>query len=222
MTIHFSQIPATFRHIPRTGSTSFKHWVNHNMQHKEILTVDNYSDMLEHKDLEEIKSIWPNYGTTFAFVRNPYERLVSIFHFVGQDAQRRISKRKNNSNFVNDAGVSIEEDIKLFLEYKKGFTHWILNPSTRKSNSVIMKLYEGRKTNTLMYYLNHVVPDIVVKLEEIETNFIKIQDLLNCHIPFVHTNKSIHTDYRDYYTAETQKIAQQWLAEDLDTFKYTF
>ena len=85
-----------------------------------------------------------------------------------------------------------------------------------------MKLYEGRKTNTLMYYLNHVVPDIVVKLEEIETNFIKIQDLLNCHIPFVHTNKSIHTDYRDYYTAETQKIAQQWLAEDLDTFKYTF
>jgi hypothetical protein len=178
--------------------------------------------MLTHRSLDEIKTLWPNYGTTFAFVRNPYDRLVSIFHFLGQDAKKRIMKRKNNPDFEDFKRYSIESDIKVMLGYKKGFTHWITTSKLSNDNSVNVPMFNKKDEQTQMYWFNHVAPDITVKLENIDTEFVKIQELLNCDKPFIHLNSSIHTDYRDYYTDETRKIAAKWLEEDLDTFKYQF
>lgn len=222
MAIHFSKVPATFRNIPRVGTTSFKYWVSANIEHKEMVLEDNHPDMVALTSLDDIKLRWPNYGTTFCFVRNPYERLVSIFHFIGQDAKRRMAKRKNNSDFEPLTRHNVDDDVKLFLEYRKGFTHWILNPSAKHNSSVTMMMFSEKQRYTQMHCLNHTVPDIVVKLENINQEFIKIQDLIKCYVPPIHTNASLHTGYRDYYTTETQKIAQRWVEEDLDTFGYTF
>lgn len=222
MAIHFPTVPATFRNVPRTGSTSFKFWVQTNIKDKVILTDPKYPQMLAHRSFDQIKDLWPDYGTTFGFVRNPYDRLVSIFHFLGQDAKKRIMKRKASLEFADVNDHPIEADIKIMLAYKKGFEHWITNTSQANDDSFTLPMFNNKHRDTQMYWFNHIAPDVVVKLEHMDTEFVKIQDLLGCYVAPLHVNTSIHTAYRDYYTDATQKIAAKWLEEDLDTFGYTF
>jgi dimeric dUTPase (all-alpha-NTP-PPase superfamily) len=221
MAIHFPTIPATFRNVPRTGTTSFKEWVKVNIENKDIVTDDRHPNMLSHLTLEEINKRWGTAGTTFGFVRNPYERLVSIFHFLGQDAKKRIQKRKNNSAYEDLARMPVEADLKVLINYNRGFDYWIKNSNT-DVGSVTLSMFNNKHIQTQMYWYQHCVPNIIIKLENIDTEFVKVQDLLVCHKPFIHINSSIHTHYRDYYTDTTQKIAAKWLEEDLDTFGYVF
>lgn len=221
MTIHFSSVPATFRHCPRTASTSFKFWVLEHIKDADVvIDADNKHGGLQHLTLDKIKERWPNYGITFGFVRNPYARLVSVFHFQGQRALDRIEKRKYDS----DQPFSLDVDLKLIFNYKKGFTHWIKNtPFVAKTSKHFtnMSLYH-HPNETQFDCFSGVVPDIVIKLENIETEFNKIQELVNCYVPFLHINGTEHTNYKDYYTTETEQIARKWLEKDLDTFEYIF
>lgn len=221
MAIHFANVPATFRNVPRTGTTSFKEWVRKNIEVKDIVIDEQYPDMLLHLSLEEINQRWGTAGTTFGFVRNPFDRLVSVFHFLGQDAKRRIHKRKTNPNYESLVGMPVEADLKVLINYGKGFDYWIKN-SNADDSSFILSMFNNKHLHTQMYWYQGNVPDIVIKLENINVEFIKIQELLSCYEPFMHINASIHSQYRDYYTDETRKIATKWLEEDLDTFGYTF
>lgn len=222
MTIHFADVPATFRNIPRTGSTSFKEWARKHTQTREMLVDPDHPNMLAHRTLDQIKEQWPNYGTTFAFVRNPYDRLVSIFHFTGQDAKRRLNKRNSNASFADIASIPIESDLKIYFQYTRGFDNWIRNTRYDDGAFAALKMLNNKHFETQTMWLSGVVPDIVVKLENMDTEFVKIQELLNCYEPPIHTNASIHGDYREYYNDETLAIATKWLEEDLDNFKYVF
>lgn len=221
MTIHFSAVPATFRHCPRTASTSFKFWVLEHIKDADVvIDTANKHGGLQHLTLEQIQSRWPNYGTTFAFVRNPYERLVSVFHFQGQRAIERIKRRA----YSKDEPFTLDIDLKLVFNYKKGFDYWV------KNNPVVDKVSKSFTNMSLYHHPNEtqmdcfggVVPDLIVRLENISTDFSKIQELINCPVPFIHVNGTEHTNYRDYYTTETEQIVRKWVEADLDAFKYTF
>ena len=222
MPIHFPAVPATFRDVPRVGSTSFKFWALANITDRDLRTDPRYPNMLTHKSLDEIKKMWPDYGTTFGFVRNPYDRLVSIFHFLGQDSKKRIHRRKNNQGSEEVVSYDVEEDLKLLINYNKGFRYWIKNAISRDSDLLRLSMFNNKDTETQCFFFNNVIPDIVVKLEYIDRDFVKIQDLLKCYAPMQHTNTSLHINYREYYDSETQAIAYRWLEEDLDIFGYTF
>lgn len=238
MAIHFPVVPATFRNIPRVGSTSFKDWVFQSYtDYKIVLDHEKYSDTLPQYSLDEIKKMWPNYGTTFGFVRNPYDRLVSIFHFIGQSAKKNIIRRKLNPNFDEVIRNPINDDIKLLISYKKGFNHWISNLNYNIFDQMVSQReikkeendgynYRSKKSLDInisqLFYFNNIVPDIVVKLENSEKDFVKIQELLECYKPLSHTNKSLHNNYKDYYNDASIKLSKKWLEKDLDTFKYVF
>ena len=55
MAIHFPKVPATFRNVPRTGSTSFKNWARVNIENKIELSDPKNPHMLSHRSLDEIK-----------------------------------------------------------------------------------------------------------------------------------------------------------------------
>jgi len=226
MAIHFPLVPATYRNIPKTGTTSFKWWARDNIPNCEILEDPNRIYNMSHLSLDEVRTKWPNYGTTFTFVRNPYDRMVSIFHHVGQDAENRLKQRplggtteKYGVRQEELDSIPIEQDIRIIGIYRKGFDHWVQSNDTATFNSSLTALLNQKETQ--MHWLNHIVPDIVIKIEEVASKFYLLQDLLQCKVSFPHINKSQHDDYRQYYTPATQKIVAELFKEDFETFGYT-
>ena len=171
MAIHFPNVPATYRNIPKTGTTSFKWWARDNIKDCIILEDPKRIYNMQHLTLDEIKSKWPTYGTTFTFVRNPFDRMVSIFHHVGQDAEARLKQRpfggtKEQYGVRQEEldSIPIEIDIKILQVYKKGFDHWIHTtvPEYKFNDSLNLLLYQK---DSQLTWLNNVIPDIVIKIE---------------------------------------------------------
>lgn len=222
MTIHFKSVPATFINIPRTGTTSLKTWVIANIKDHEIINDAGNRNQMAHVFSKDLTQYWSNPGTTFTFIRNPFDRLVSIFHHIGQDAETNLRDRKAGMQRYGLTVQSIEEDIKILSIYKRGFEQWIMNAQFKNTNSRLLNsLYNIREENQL-YWLSNQLPDIVIKLENIDTEFKQVQALLGCDAPFVHVNSSQHQHYREYYTDNTRNIVSEWYREELELFKYEF
>lgn len=224
MTIHFSHIPATFKHIRRVANTSFKLWVKYNIPQAEILFAEGSPVAgLRHMTPEEITSRWSNPGTTFGFVRNPFDRIVSGFHWMGQQAEMRMRERYHMPD--KEQPVPIDLDIAILMSYKKGFDHWVKNiPAYNEPINPYgtPALFIIPHKQTQLFCFDYDVPQIVIKVEQLDEDFRILQDLLQCNAPMLHVNQSERGAYKQYYTDETRKIVQRWVEEDLDAFKYTF
>jgi len=222
MTIHYCNIPATFINIPKTGTTSLKKWSLQHIKDCEIITDPTNEKHLYSLSFDEITKRWNNPGTTFTFVRNPFSRLVSMFHHIGQDAEYRMKIRKQGLERHSTRSTPIESDIKILSIYKKGFENWIINNQFQESKCSLLHALYNIKNDTQINCLSNKIPNIVIKLEEIDNEFYKVQELLNCHVPILQLNTSEHKPYRDYYNNTTKKIVEEWFKEDLETFNYEF
>ena len=206
MAIHFP-IPATFIHIPRTGGKSFEYWVKAN--------ITDYNIQGANCKLEQAKEIWPDLGLVFTFVRNPFDRLVSMYHYVGQEAERRIALRKTQT-----VDTSIEDDVRALRLYQKGFKDWITADVGEFENKELAFWYSVRQ-DTQVSWIN-TSADLIIKTENINQEFYKVQELLNCSVPLLHVNTSSHNHYREYYNSQTQRLVETIFAEDLAAFEYKF
>lgn len=227
MAIHFPQVPATYRNIPKTGTTSFKWWARDNIEQSIILDDPSRPYNMLHLTLDEIQQRWPNYGTTFTFVRNPYARMVSIFHHVGQDAQERMKERlrggtpdKHGVKKVELDAIPIEIDIKILSVYKRGFESWVQTGEEQAFDGSLLSLLNQKESQ--MRWLDGVVPDVVIRIEDIDQQFHILQDMLGCHVPFPHINQSKHDDYQTYYNDNTKRIVAELFREDFEAFGYAF
>jgi hypothetical protein len=241
MNIHFNTIPATFIHTTRTAGTSFSHWVEHNQtdyQNAPHLDIKKYPSIFP--DYNYAKSLWPTLGTTFAFVRNPYSRLVSLYNYVGEVIEHRINVYKNSLKdkvelvdwkthpHQSDSLISaLADDIKLLEFYNRGFDYWVGSLGTREiydhirpgSYHLVNSFWAG-ETQASWFCGNPI--DIVIKVENLETEFKQIQSLLNCYAPFPHVNKTKLVDYRNFYSQDSKQLVGKMFEEDLTRFKYEF
>jgi hypothetical protein len=65
--------------------------------------------------------------------------------------------------------------------------------------------------------------DLVIKVEELETQFSLVQDLLDCHTPFLPAlNSSEHDHYSTYYSKETQRMVYEMFKADFEAFDYRY
>jgi hypothetical protein len=75
MTIQVKVPYSTFHHIPKTGGVSVGQWLKDNMGGEEVLIG-------KHKTPVQLKKKYgKNLGYEFCVVRNPWERLVSMYHY---------------------------------------------------------------------------------------------------------------------------------------------
>jgi len=216
MALHFaSEIPLlrrslTFIHVPKTGGTSFTHWVvTNNIPH------DNQA---MHADMGKVKSIWPDLGYCFALVRNPFDRLVSYFNYVGQNAQVRIESYHQGQELKKRFNLEQEQSI---LEiYRQGFYYWLRQ-----------EFHEERTALTLdKTFMNWRRPQVswtkgcdrIIKLENFPQEFEWLQHYFRCYEPLPHVNASRRGYYRDYYNPESRAWAYKMFEKDLDELQYTF
>jgi hypothetical protein len=243
MSLYFPQVPATFVHVPRTGGTSFEKWVEQNIDGYERYARPEHVD-INHpmSTLADLQKLWPTTGTVFSFVRNPYARLVSMYHRIGQRAEHAVKQYSDslvNRTELNNWRVhpyqsqslvsALLDETEIVKIYRKGFSSWVESVYTQSDE--MYQLRRPRALLTIKWWTdtrNHVdhycgkVPDVIVRLENVSAEFSQVQELLGCNVPLLHENKSEHDDYRSYYTPESRRMVGELFKRDLDTFNYDF
>jgi hypothetical protein len=223
MALYFKNVDSTFIHIPKTGGTMMREWTKVHIRRNAAEGVcSKYPDSVvnRHAKLNEIKKVWPDPGNVFVFVRNPYARLVSLFHWVGQAAKRRLQEK-----YEYHLEKFIIYDILETRSYDNGFDRYVRKLYNKEYSEIWFDKwrYENgwTRADTQSSWIEGGKADII-KLEEIKEKFSIVQDLTGCKAPFlseVH-NASQHDHYSTYYTPETKLMVAEMFYEDFKQFGY--
>ena len=141
---------------------------------------------------------------SFGFVRNPWDRMVSLYFFMCQKSMtpRYIQYQRD----LNEKGFKwwLMED-RYFMEREEGWSDG-LNPMQRRPQ---------------MFWLNGC--DHIGRFETMREDFNRITRELDIkHTGLPHINQSKHAEYQKYYDDETQAFVAEHFAPDIERFGYTF
>lgn len=136
---------------------------------------------------------------TFAIIRNPWDKIVSQYHY----------RLKTNQTDLKEIPISFSEWIyrafgekdPLYYDFPKMFmpqTEWIADA-------------DGR-----------ILVDEIVRFENLDEDFNRVMQKLGKRVTLPHLRQSKHDHYRDYYDTETAAIIHTCFKKDIDNFGYTF
>lgn len=198
----------TFIRIPKNASTSlYSFFGSNNAIRNEYLPADNdtYLNIFEssHCSISGATDLLGDgilSNPVLAVVRNPYERLLSMYFFA----------KKYNLASIYDV------DIKSF----DGFVRDFFKLSGFKNFFHAMSQCE-------YIYHNDMINITVVRFEQLDdgiSKFIESNGLTDhfnsSEIPKL--NSTNHNHYSDYYSAESRDIVQEMWNYDLENFNYSF
>lgn len=193
-------VKCTFIHIPKTAGTSITAWLQTNF-------TTTQTKGKKHCTVEIAQNMLGNLGFTFCVVRNPWDLAVSWYQFSIDRAHRRIDLIEKNSNLENINKKKYNKQIALDTIEKLeslGFNNWI-------------KQFDRKDQH---HWAKDV--DYVMKVENLNEDFKKIQLLLNCNQNLNYLNKSNRKHYKEYYNDESIDIVKNKWKNDIDIFGYKF
>jgi len=186
---------AIFIHIPKTGGSSIAKsmglygnksirsaWGNRR-QHFTMSELLQEGCITEEEKEQYFK---------FSFVRNPFDRMVSLYLY-----QNRGVKKPN-------------------------FPKYIYSTFKRIKNCTEKRLFYFRKQSDYLFYNEVCVVDFIGRFESIKTDFKKISNRLNIIFKLPHLKKSKRKHYRTYYDIGSRKIVKQFYEADLEKFGYSY
>ncbi len=131
----------------------------------------------------------------FAFVRNPWDWHVSMFHFL------------NNMKYKPVAGLaSFEEYLNWVVATPRPFPK-----GAAKFQKEVLADTQGR-----------LLVDFVGRYETLATDFAWICRKLRIQADLPRLNVTSHGDYRAYYTARTRELVAEHYWPDIEMFGYKF
>ena len=189
-----------FIHIPKCGGMSITKGLGLKV------SLDMHTTITEIIDEDLIQNRF-----TFSFVRNPFDRLVSWYHF---------HFKRNDYNFPDT------------------FQKWIISSLDDEDfygGNRWINQEHPKDPLTLLPWISHnnkVAVDYVGKIETLtyDVNEIAKQSGIKLYNNIQHRNKSNNSgtsmkrdsNYRTYYTTSTKRIVKRRYEEDLEYFKYHF
>jgi len=155
----------------------------------------HYWHHLKASDVRKIVSeeIW-NTFFKFTFVRNPWDRTVSMFFYA----------KKSTSN---------PSSVHWGRHYPDKFEDWLREVHGKGVPQCNFITDEDGK----------LLVDFVGRFERLEEDFkrvCKITGLLNINLP--HVRKSAHKHYSEYYTRQTRQFVADCYKKDIELFGYRF
>jgi len=135
---------------------------------------------------------------SFAVVRNPWDRVVSMYHFGKKMGLADLFGLSNDLSF-------------------EGFCEIIEARRWDRSFFPVFKQIEWTHSS--------IEVNEILRFENLSKDF---SDMIKNHSikgisPYLpHINKTNHKNYRDYFSKRTEKIIESVFEEDCDVFKYTF
>lgn len=200
--------------IPRTATTCVNTAIG-NLTHPEPIQ--------HHATISMILNDYPNVNDyfKFTFVRNPFDRLVSIYHEFRKNRGHNYSEKIiMESPLLSEFDVS-NNDIDNFRNFCLNLENsfWI--------NDLFFKpQYEFVTVD------NNLTMDFIGKFENIDEDWLAIRDRIGFSEVVLRKNVggeprgyirgSYHNDYKEYYTNKEIDIVSKIYKKDLELFGYEF
>jgi hypothetical protein len=192
----FDNHKCIFVHIPKTGGISIKKSL-FGIRGGAHRRLRNYKILYNEKEFS-------NYFK-FSFVRNPWDRVVSAYEFLKAGGINEADRRWT------------EEVLSQFNSFNDFIVGWLAE--TEGYGEIhFMPQYEficlgGTKPQV----------DYIGRFEQINKDFTKICNKIGVQKELSDNNKSSrHSDYKKYYTKETEEVVEEVYSEDIRMFGYSF
>lgn len=203
-----------FIHIPKTGGNSIR---------RGAPWVTPYADRgVASEAKKRIGKKWDDIFT-FAFVRNPFDRMVSIYFYLvsesrGDYAQRLLSQRKTPKQVWPYVAVG-ETHTRLQWDAFDGFDWFI-----RSFNFEYLKTHPDThifwpQSTFICNKDGEILVDFVGRFEQLGKDWEEVCRRCKIKIePLPHLNKSSHPPWKDLYHPETRRIVRKVYADDFRLF----
>jgi hypothetical protein len=140
----------------------------------------------------------------FTFVRNPWDRLVSAFHFL-----------KAGGFGPNDRAWAARE-LAPFDDFGTFVHEWVTPENIRK-------WFHFRPQSDYIFDQRRKVPiDFIGLVENMESDFRHVAARVKPDASIAHTNKSSHRSYLEYYDDSTRQIVEEVYSDDVRALGYSF
>ena len=206
MSIIVNNIKLGFVHIPKNCGTSITRWL---LSHRAPLDI---SDLGLHSTLAELRL--PADYRSVAVIRNPWDRMVSFYHFSKHLIDVR---RTTNPNAAEVRGIPEPyPDFEQWLEIANG-VHYVASkmlPGERQP-------FWFTPTTPQTVWL-HTDPTLLIRYENLDEGFSRLQELVGCDTPLPKLNTTEHKHYTEYYNDRTRAIVAKMFALDIERWNYTF
>lgn len=203
-----------FIHVQKTAGISIESQLMHRLPSTELWhgrhgrAVDGINEI----GLD----VWSQYYR-FAFVRNPWDRMVSWYSMIEEAKQnlpiyRRYFKNPFKSELWNYA-----------INHSHDFESFIQNCTNVVFDLGCYKSFAYNQMDYLTDLKGNLTVDFVGRFENIKDDFTKITKHLNIDtLDLPRKNQSIHHHYSSYYTEQTIDIVRKRFIRDIQTFNYEF
>lgn len=184
-----------FIHIPKTGGGSIKYWFN-NIAYDKLVENNIYYKGTMHQSLNEIfLDTKETYDFTFTCVRNIYDKMISFYNWQGSKNKKKFSKGALQYKPSIDAH---NKGIVEFMYYHKDINHMMVRSQVEFVQDV----------------------DYVMKLENINEDFKKIQKITGCFEPLQKTKHIRNYDSKIFFTKDFKEAIQDLFKDELDYFNW--
>lgn len=205
-----------FIHIPKTGGTSMALALENRAAKDDIMLGDTPKAIKRRtrvKDVAAAGRLWKHStlfdidglvsaedvarARVFTMVRNPWDRLVSYYHWLqAQDFYHEAVRIAKSSTFSE------------FLNHDHTKTTFKANPYGRYVTGV-----SGIEQC-----------DLFVRLEHLDEDLPKLEALIDLKLhPFPHENRTPRSDaFHGYYSAADKRLVTELCGADIDRFAYSF
>ena len=181
-----------FLHLPKNaGSSVTKALARHiGVQREELRYGQNkfiYARNL-HKFIDDPESYF-----IFSVIRNPWDRVVSYFHYLQQ---------------IRQPPYNLDKNVK--------FADWVKGKGFRGLQTQMSQLSDVFPCNV------STKVNYVARLENLTEEWQAICDGMGIECELMHDKKSKHRDYTEYYDDETKDIIYRNYKDDVDCLAYYF
>lgn len=188
----------------------------------------------------------------FAFIRNPWDRLVSLFAYRKSINLKRFGSFENfvlyiKRKFEYKESFYSHFCVKLYESHFHKYKYFHLNNNIlnfKKQYRVLERYLYNRfpfkglepiglydklgmsqanpQSDWLTDQNGKIIVDYIGKFENIEEDFEKLQTILGIEDNLPRLNKTDHKNYRLYYNENTKRIVEKLYFEDIMNFNYEF